>query len=165
MDEPTNDLDVETLELLEELLGDYTGTLLLVSHDRAFLDNVVTSTLVLEGEGKVGEYVGGYSDWLRQRPAAPASATPAAKAPPATAPAPAPAPAKRKLSFKDQRELEQLPARIERLENEIGERTAAMNEPSFFQQDSAAIVQANETLAALQAELDAAYARWSELEG
>jgi ATP-binding cassette subfamily F protein uup len=166
MDEPTNDLDVETLELLEELLGDYTGTLLLVSHDRAFLDNVVTSTLVLEGEGTVGEYVGGYSDWLRQRPAAPAAVpAPAAKSTPATAPAPAPAPAKRKLSFKDQRELEQLPARIERLENEIGERTAAMNEPSFFQQDSATIVQANETLAALQAQLDAAYARWSELEG
>jgi ATP-binding cassette subfamily F protein uup len=112
--------------------------------------------------------VGGYSDWLRQRPAAPAAVpAPAAKSTSATAPAPAPAPApaKRKLSFKDQRELEQLPARIERLENEIGERTAAMNEPSFFQQDSAAIVQANETLAALQAELDAAYARWSELEG
>ncbi|HEV2620485.1 MAG TPA: ATP-binding cassette domain-containing protein [Frateuria sp.] len=169
MDEPTNDLDVETLELLEELLADYTGTLLLVSHDRAFLDNVVTSTLVLEGEGRVGEYVGGYSDWLRQRPAAPATA-PAKNAPapamnPASAPAPAPALARRKLSFKDQRELELLPARIEQLENEVAQRSSAMNEPAFFQQDSAAIVQANEALARLQAELDAAYARWSELEG
>jgi ATP-binding cassette subfamily F protein uup len=167
MDEPTNDLDVETLELLEELLGDYQGTLLLVSHDRAFLDNVVSGTLVLEGDGRVGEYVGGYSDWLRQRPAVPAPAPARHTAPPATvpAPAPAPAPAKRKLSFKDQRELEQLPARIEQLETEIGERTAAMNGPSFFQQDGAAIVRANEALAKLQAELDAAYARWSELEG
>ncbi|SEJ45363.1 ATP-binding cassette domain-containing protein [Frateuria terrea] len=169
MDEPTNDLDVETLELLEELLTDYTGTLLLVSHDRAFLDNVVTSTLVLEGDGQIGEYVGGYSDWLRQRPATPVPA--AAKSPsapvaaPAPAPAPAAAPAKRKLSFKDQRELEQLPLRIEQLETQIGERSAAMNEPSFFQQDGAAIVQANEALARLQSELDSAYSRWSELEG
>ena len=169
MDEPTNDLDVETLELLEELLGDYQGTLLLVSHDRAFLDNVVSSTLVLEGEGRVGEYVGGYSDWLRQRPAAPAPvaarSAPAPSDRPAAAPAPSPAAMKRKLSFKDQRELEQLPVRIEQLEAEIGERTAAMNAPSFFQQESAAIVQANEALARLQTELDGAYARWSELEG
>ncbi|MGN2247495.1 ATP-binding cassette domain-containing protein [Frateuria sp. GZRR35] len=164
MDEPTNDLDVETLELLEELLTEYQGTLLLVSHDRAFLDNVVSSTLVLEGEGKVGEYVGGYSDWLRQRPAAPAPALAKSAAVPA-APAPAPAAARRKLNFKEQRELEQLPARIEQLETEIAARTAAMNEPAFFQQDSTAIVQANETIAKLQAELDTAYARWSELEG
>jgi ATP-binding cassette subfamily F protein uup len=164
MDEPTNDLDVETLELLEELLTDYQGTLLLVSHDRAFLDNVVSSTLVLEGDGKVGEYVGGYSDWLRQRPAAtaPVVATPA-KTP---APAPAPAPeAKRKLSYKDQRELEQLPARIEQLEADIAARGDAMNDPAFFQQDSAAIVRANEALAKLQLELENAYARWTELDG
>ena len=166
MDEPTNDLDIETLELLEELLTDYQGTLLLVSHDRAFLDNVVSSTLVLEGEGQVGEYVGGYSDWLRQRPAA-AAAVAAATAKPGlvretAAPVPAP---KRKLSFKDQRELEQLPARIEQLETEITQRTAAMNDPTFFQQGSAAIVEANEAIAALQAELDSAYARWSELDG
>ncbi|MEW5834570.1 MAG: ATP-binding cassette domain-containing protein [Pseudomonadota bacterium] len=168
MDEPTNDLDVETLELLEELLTDYPGTLLLVSHDRAFLDNVVTSTLVLEGNGRVGEYVGGYSDWLRQRPAstspAPLAAAPAAGPAPAPAPAP-PAAAKRKLSFKDQRELEQLPARIEALENDIAERTAAMSDPAFFRQESAAVTAANEALAKTQAELDAAYARWSELDG
>ncbi|MES2403101.1 MAG: ATP-binding cassette domain-containing protein [Pseudomonadota bacterium] len=163
MDEPTNDLDVETLELLEELLLDYKGTLLLVSHDRAFLDNVVSSTLVLEGEGRVGEYVGGYTDWLRQRPiiqrAEPSAHEPASKveSPPATA--------KRKLSFKDQRLLEQLPRRIEQLEDEIATRTAAMNDPAFFQQDSDAIVQANHALAALQADLDTAYAHWAELDG
>src|SRR5690348_5877213 len=98
MDEPTNDLDVETLELLEELLLDYQGTLLLVSHDRAFLDNVVSSTLVLEGDGRIGEYVGGYTDWLRQRPAAPVPvAAPTTKGPPAPPPA---AETKRKLSYK-----------------------------------------------------------------
>ncbi|HEY0661869.1 MAG TPA: ATP-binding cassette domain-containing protein [Lysobacter sp.] len=164
MDEPTNDLDVETLELLEELLGEYPGTLLLVSHDRDFLDNVVTSTLVMEGEGRVGEYVGGYSDWLRQRPAASVIATPAAKpapAPAAAAPAPAP---KRKLSYKDARELEQLPARIEMLETKLAEMTAQMNEPAFYQRDIAAINAHNATMAAVQVELDAAYARWAELD-
>ncbi|WP_426662327.1 ATP-binding cassette domain-containing protein [Rhodanobacter aciditrophus] len=166
MDEPTNDLDVETLELLEELLTDYQGTLLLVSHDRAFLDNVVSSTLVLEGDGQVGEYVGGYSDWLRQRPAA-VAATPAPAARVA-APAPPPAPApetRRKLSYKDQRELEQLPTRIEQLEADIAASGEAMNDPTFFQQDSAAIVKANEALAKLQVELENAYARWAELDG
>ncbi len=171
MDEPTNDLDVETLELLEELLTDYQGTLVLVSHDRAFLDNVVSSTLVLEGNGQIGEYVGGYSDWLRQRPrAAAAVAAAAAKPgltrtdPPAAAPTPAAAP-KRKLGFKDQRELELLPGRIEELETEIAKRGAAMTDPAFFKQDSATITAANEAVAKLQAELEAAYARWSELDG
>jgi ATP-binding cassette subfamily F protein uup len=164
MDEPTNDLDVETLELLEELLTDYQGTLLLVSHDRAFLDNVVSSTLVLEGDGQIGEYVGGYTDWLRQRPTARSTPATGKSATPAPPPA-APVAAKRKRSFKEQHELEQLPKRIEQLETDIATRTAAMNEPAFFQQDSAAIVKANEALVALQAELDAAYARWSELDG
>ena len=163
MDEPTNDLDVETLELLEELLTEYQGTLLLVSHDRAFLDNVVSSTLVLEGEGQVGEYIGGYTDWLRQRPEARrAQAEKAA----ATAPTPAaePAKAKRKLSYKDARELEQLPLRIEQLEKDIAAKIAAMNDPGFYQQDNAAILRANEALSAVQADLDAAFARWSELD-
>ena len=175
MDEPTNDLDVETLALLEELLLDYKGTLLLVSHDRDFLDNVVTSTLVLEGQGRLGEYVGGYSDWLRQSQASPprpaaVETAPAASAlpgPAAAAAAPvqtAPAPARRKLSYKESRELEQLPARIEQLEVEIAARGEAMNDPAYFQQDSATIVAANEALARLQAELDAAYARWAELD-
>ncbi|WP_413624358.1 ATP-binding cassette domain-containing protein [Luteibacter sp. Lutesp34] len=165
MDEPTNDLDVETLELLEELLNEYTGTLLLVSHDRDFIDNVVTSTLVLEGDGLVGEYIGGYSDWLRQRPATPAAKPAAAKAAPVAEPAPAPAAPKRKLSFKEQRELDLLPAKLEQLEAEIARRTEAMNDPKYFQQDAAAITRANEELAKLQAELEKAFARWEELEG
>ncbi len=165
MDEPTNDLDVETLELLEELLADYPGTLLLVSHDRDFLDNVVTSTLVMEGDGRVGEYIGGYSDWVRQRPVAATAPAVAAKAAPTPSPSPAPiAPSKRKLSYKDARELESLPARIEALETRIAELTAQMNEPGFYQRDGAAIVAHSDGLAAAQAELDAAYARWSELE-
>jgi ATP-binding cassette subfamily F protein uup len=181
MDEPTNDLDVETLELLEELLADYPGTLLLVSHDRDFLDNVVTSTLAMEGDGGVGEYVGGYTDWLRQRPApAAAPATPAAT-PVASAPAPAPAsdpgaaprraaasaapaPGKRKLGFRETRELEQLPARIEALEAQVAAATEAMHDPSFYQRDGAAITAHGTALARVQAELDAAYARWEELE-
>jgi ATP-binding cassette subfamily F protein uup len=116
LDEPTNDLDIDSLDLLENMLQDYTGTLLLVSHDRAFLDNVVTQTVAAEGEGRWREYVGGYSDWLRQRPqpkpVAPKAAAPAA---PVTATAAAP---KRKLSYKEQRELESLPAEIEKLELE-----------------------------------------------
>ncbi len=185
MDEPTNDLDVETLELLEELLNEYTGTLLLVSHDRDFIDNVVTSTLVLEGDGVVGEYIGGYSDWLRQRPAvaakpagskaawssstSEASSASAQASTPASAQAPVAAPVavapKKKLSFKEQRELELLPAKLEELESEIARRTAAMNDPKYFQQDAATITRGNEELARLQAELDVAFARWEELEG
>ena len=171
MDEPTNDLDVETLELLEELLGEYTGTLLLVSHDRDFIDNVVTSTMVMEGDGVIGEYVGGYNDWLRQRsqasaaPAAPAVAKPAA-APAAAAPAPAPAPAaaKKKLSYKDARELEQLPALIEQLELDVEGLTAAMNDPAFYTRSSAEVTAHTQQMAKAQEKLDAAYARWEELD-
>lgn len=165
MDEPTNDLDVETLELLEELLTQYQGTLLLVSHDREFLDNVVSSTLVLEGDGKIGEYVGGYTDWLRQRraPLAPSIKSLESKTP--VAAAAAVPEAKRKLSYKDARELEQLPKRIETLEADIAARSEAMNDPDFFRQDNAALTKANEALSKLQAELDTAYARWAELDG
>ncbi|MFN3842670.1 MAG: ATP-binding cassette domain-containing protein [Rehaibacterium terrae] len=168
MDEPTNDLDVETLELLEEWLAEYPGTLLLVSHDRDFLDNVVTSTLVMEGDGRVGEYVGGYSDWLRQRPvpiAEPVRKTDDRLAAKPATPSAAPAPAKRKLSYKDARELEQLPARIETLEARLAELTARMSDPAFYQRDGAAIAAHNAEVARLQAELDAAYARWEALEG
>ncbi|WP_299340585.1 ATP-binding cassette domain-containing protein [uncultured Pseudoxanthomonas sp.] len=166
MDEPTNDLDVETLELLEELLLDYKGTLLLVSHDRDFLDNVVTSTLVLEGEGRLGDYVGGYSDWLRQRRVPGATATTSSPVKPALSKQPEPVAAtKRKLSFKEARELEQLPARIEALETDIAARTAAMNDAAYYQQAPADLQRANDELAARQAELDHAYQRWSELDG
>ncbi|HWS77215.1 MAG TPA: ATP-binding cassette domain-containing protein, partial [Thermomonas sp.] len=167
MDEPTNDLDVETLELLEELLADYPGTLLLVSHDRDFLDNVVTSTIVMEGEGRIGEYVGGYSDWLRQRAVAPAAAPARPQAVPAAQPAaPAtPAAARPKLSFKDQRELDELPGRIMKLEAQLADFTARMAEPGYFQRDAVVVAADNMAMAAGQAELDAAYARWEQLEG
>ncbi len=168
MDEPTNDLDVETLELLEELLSDYTGTLLLVSHDRDFLDNVVTSTMVMEGDGVVGEYVGGYTDWQRHaaRVAAAAAAAPVVAAKPVAAAAAAAAPAepKRKLSYKDARELEQLPLKIETLEKDVEGLTAAMNDPAFYQRSAADMAAHNAKLAKVQAELDAAYARWEELD-
>ena len=162
MDEPTNDLDVETLELLEELLASYPGTLLLVSHDREFLDNVVTSTLALEGDGRVEEYVGGYTDWVRQSAVTVAKPSRAAKAEPAKA---APAPAKRKLNFKEGRELAELPLRIETLETRIAALGAIMQQPAFFQQDGAAIVAHNDELARVQRDLDAAYLRWQSLEG
>jgi ATP-binding cassette subfamily F protein uup len=164
MDEPTNDLDVETLELLEELLGEYPGTLLLVSHDRDFLDNVVTSTLVLQdgAPGRVGEYVGGYSDWLRQRPPA-GSNMPAKPVSPARQEAVAQAP-KRKRSYNETRELEALPARIEALENWLAELASQLNEPAFYQADSEAITAHHAAMAQAQAELDAAYARWEALE-
>ncbi len=165
MDEPTNDLDVETLELLEELLGEYTGTLLLVSHDRDFIDNVVTSTLVMEGDGVIGEYVGGYSDWQRYAAsvAAPAAAT--AARPAAAAPAATPAAPKRKLAYKEARELEQLPKTIEKLESDVEGLTSAMNDPAFYTRSSAEVTAHTQQLAKVQAELDAAYARWEELEG
>ena len=164
MDEPTNDLDVETLELLEELLSEYAGTLILVSHDREFLDNVVTSTLVMEGDGRVGEYVGGYSDWLRQRPApAIAAVSPAAPAAAERAPPPQ-APARRRLSYKDQRELDLLPARIETLEAQLAELTGAMSDPAFFRQPHEAKAAHQAGIDAAQRELDACYARWEALE-
>ncbi|HEX5123361.1 MAG TPA: ATP-binding cassette domain-containing protein [Rhodanobacteraceae bacterium] len=162
MDEPTNDLDIETLELLEELLAAYPGTLLLVSHDREFIDDVVTSTLVLEGEGRVGEYVGGYSDWVRQ--AKPAVTKKVDAAPKERRAEPSPLPAKRKLSWKEARELEALPARIETLETDLASMNARLEDPAFYRQDSAAIVAANAEMAAKQAELDEAYARWQALE-
>jgi ATP-binding cassette subfamily F protein uup len=164
MDEPTNDLDIETLELLEELLASYPGTLLLVSHDREFIDDVVTSTLVLEGGGRVGEYVGGYSDWVRQaRPAAPNKSAAPPK-PLRVEPKPSSVPAKRKLSWKEARELEALPARIEQLETDLAAMSARLEDPGFYRQDSAAIVAAHAQMAARQADLDEAYARWQALE-
>jgi ATP-binding cassette subfamily F protein uup len=170
MDEPTNDLDVETLELLEERLGEYGGTLILVSHDREFLDNVVTSCLVFEGEGQVNEYVGGYSDWLRQRgsriaSARSATAAPAAAASAATVPAAAPAAPRKKLSYKDQRELEQLPLKIEQLETKLAELGLRMADPGFYQRPAGEVAATGAELATLQAELDGTYARWAVLDG
>jgi ATP-binding cassette subfamily F protein uup len=164
LDEPTNDLDLETLELLEELLSEFTGTLLLVSHDRAFLDNVVTSCLVFEGNGRVQEYVGGYSDWLRQRSAPEPVIT--AKAKPESKPvaSPPPAPTASKMSYKEKRELEQLPARIEQLEKRQRELQSVIADPMFYKQEAAITARQLEELRVLEAELGAAYARWEALE-
>jgi ATP-binding cassette subfamily F protein uup len=167
MDEPTNDLDAETLELLEEMVANYAGTLLLVSHDRAFLDNVVTSTLVFEGEGRVNEYVGGYSDWLHQRKAAPPvkarvpAVAPAGGAEPAAIPSPSKA---RRLSYKDQRELEAMPEKIQRLETEQLQLQTAISDPDLFKDDPARGTAALQRLQSLTAELENAYSRWDALE-
>jgi ABC transport system ATP-binding/permease protein len=163
MDEPTNDLDIETLELLEELLVEYPGTLLLVSHDREFLNNVVTSTLALEGEGRVKEYAGGYDDWLRQRPTEPAAdkAEPAKqRAKPATPPKQRP----RRLTYAEQRELEALPERIEGLEAGLSELHGAMAAETFYRRPAGEIVKAKARLQELQQDLAVAYSRWETLE-
>jgi ATP-binding cassette subfamily F protein uup len=168
LDEPTNDLDIETLELLEELLIDYAGTILLVSHDRAFLDNVVTSTLVFEGDGRVTEHVGGYSDWLAwrkeqtARDQKSASAAKVRKTGKSTAPKRNDRP--RKLTFNEARELEVLPERIEGLETEQSALIARMSDPDFYTSASAEQRRAHERLTELTAELESAYERWTELE-
>ena len=183
LDEPTNDLDVETLELLEELLLNFDGTLLLVSHDRAFMDNVVTSVLAFEGRGQVREYVGGYSDWVRQGgklPPAPWEGAARQRVEPTAdyaAPAPASsktdtadtaaAPAKAKpvkLSYKLQRELDGLPAEIERLESEVAELEAEAGKPDFYQQPSGVVTERLALLQETQERLDAVMERWMELE-
>ena len=163
LDEPTNDLDVDTLELLEDLLADYDGTLLLVSHDRAFLDNVVTSTLVFEGNGQVGDYVGGYADWLRQRRPPPPTPTPAAKAkePPSQALRQEP---RVKLSYKEKRELEALPAQIDALEEEQAAVQQQLADPELYRRDKAAITEITARLAQVQAALHQAYERWAQLD-
>jgi ATP-binding cassette subfamily F protein uup len=173
MDEPTNDLDLETLELLEELLLEFDGTLLLVSHDRAFLDNVVTSTLVFEGNGRVNAYVGGYQDWLRQRPVereqAKATAgrgggeksAEAAK----SSPKPADAAKPKKLSYKDQRELDELPLRIERFESELAEVQGALGDPDLYREAPERVAELSARMQVLEQSLAAAYERWGELEG
>jgi ATP-binding cassette subfamily F protein uup len=151
--------------LLEELLMGFDGTLLLVSHDREFLDNVVTSTLVFEGDGRVGEYVGGYSDWLRQR-RQPKKAAQGKQAPVVPAKkAQKPAGKAKKLSYKDQRELDALPVQIEALEAEQGELEAAISLPAFYQQTADAVKTTLTRLEAVNAELEACYERWGELEG
>jgi len=173
LDEPTNDLDAETLDLLEELLVEFPGTVLLVSHDRAFLNNVVASTIVFEPDSagpnpayRIAEYTGGYDDWLRQRPrqtAAPGDSGRAASSTKISTPA-APAAAKpRKLSFKEERELGELPARIERLESEQTDLAAQMAEPGFYLGDGSAVVRVTARLAAIESELETAFARWEVL--
>jgi ATP-binding cassette subfamily F protein uup len=165
LDEPTNDLDLETLELLEEQLVEWPGTLLLVSHDRTFLDNVVTSTFVFEGDGRVQEFVGGYEDWLRQRKSDARSLKGEARNGQSRSPKPESARASaRKLSYKDQRELEALPALIETLEGEqraLGQKIAG---PSFYKEAADVIRASLARVDELQRELVAAYARWDALD-
>jgi ATP-binding cassette subfamily F protein uup len=166
MDEPTNDLDAETLELLEEMVANYQGTLLLVSHDRAFLDNVVTSTLVFEGAGQINEYVGGYSDWLRQRRVAPAAMEAgAAKTSLSPAPSATAAVKSRRLSYKEQRELAALPEKIQVLEAEQAELHALISEPALFQDNPERSRLTLQRLQVLEAQIEAAYARWAALDG
>lgn len=170
LDEPTNDLDAETLELLEELLIEYQGTLLLISHDRSFLNSVVTRSIVFE-DGTIGEYAGGYDDWLMQRPVLEKPAAPKTEksteksadkaAAPKTEAKPA---AKKKLSFKEQRELEQLPARIEALETAMVALQAAMGTAEFYQQNASAITAKQQELQTLETQLEQAFTQWEMLE-
>jgi len=162
MDEPTNDLDIETLELLEELLLEYPGTLLLVSHDRVFLNNVVTSTMVLEGDGIIKEYTGGYDDWLSQR--GPAPSTPAKTKPPKEIVRPKKPVIARKLTNKEQRDLETLPAMIEKIEAEQKEIYALLADFNFYQKPPAEIEKVKARSEHLSKELEKAYARWEYLE-
>jgi ATP-binding cassette subfamily F protein uup len=163
LDEPTNDLDAETLELLEDRLLEYNGTILLVSHDRTFLNNVVSSTIVFEGDGQLQEYVGGYDDWLRQRTI---RAKPSGEAPREEKPGKEKSPQRKiKLSFKETQELRELPPKIEEMEEEKKRLISTLNSPAFYAgNDSAKIRTANDSLARLDTELDCAYKRWNELE-
>ncbi len=160
LDEPTNDLDIETLELLEEMLIEYPGTVLVVSHDRAFLNNVVTSTFVLEGQGRVKEYAGGYDDWLVQRKniedvRQEKSANKKASRPKKTKPV--------KLTFNQKNELEKLLHAIEKLEKQITSLHKEMAEPAFYKQDGKIIAEIKTKLDESEAELTSAYSRWEEL--
>ena len=159
LDEPTNDLDIDTLDLLEELLIDYKGTIILVSHDRAFLNNVVTSTLVFEGNGSINQYIGGYDDWLRQRK----TEQPASSQQPAKAQTKASS-ASKKLSYKDQRELDNLPQEIENLETQIAGLSEQISQPDFYRGDRNDIAETETRLSELQQQLSHCYDRWESLE-
>ncbi len=172
LDEPTNDLDIDTLELLQEMVTEYSGTLLLVSHDRAFLDSVVTSLLVLDGDGRVQDFVGGYSDYSRWRSEHKAAAAAALRAPAPKAqasatptPPPSPSPSRRKLSYKVQRELDELPARLEALEVRKQVLTGETIDPGFYARPRTEVTAKLAELSALEAQIETTFARWSELEG
>ena len=152
-------------ELLEELVSEFDGTILLVSHDRAFLDNVATSTLVFEGDGMIGEFVGGYSDWVAQKGTGSTGfrSTRRSEKPPKTPRRP-PANKSRKLGYNDKRELEALPARIEALESEQTQLQQATRDPGFYRQDKETITSALNRLDSIGADLETAYARWEELD-
>jgi ATP-binding cassette subfamily F protein uup len=165
LDEPTNDLDVETLELLEELLSEYAGTLLLVSHDRQFLDNVVTATLVLEGNGRVGNYVGGYSDWENWRKQQQSKEAKVLKQErPLSAKAERAAEKPKKLSYKLQRELDELPVQLESHETLQAELTEKLSDPGLYRDKPAEVTRLQQQLEQVESELQALYDRWEELE-
>ena len=165
LDEPTNDLDIDTLELLEELLEDYTGTVFLVSHDRTFLDNVVTQVIVAEGEGRWREFVGGYSDWERVKAQTPPAAPKATAKPAAAAAAPEASVSKKvKLSYKEQRELEDLPKLIASLEDEQSAITLQLNAPDFYKANPADARRINARFAEIEEQLVAALERWEAIE-
>ena len=167
LDEPTNDLDAETLELLESRLVEFTGTVLTVSHDRAFLDNLCTSTLVFEERGLIREFAGGYSDWKRVAERQAADPAPDAgrkgKSTGPAKPSAATQGKKRKLTYKDQRELELLPGRIEELEAALGEAHEALADPDFYRRDATAAAGVAQRAKELEGEIEVAFARWSEL--
>jgi ATP-binding cassette subfamily F protein uup len=163
LDEPTNDLDIDSLELLEATLQAYTGTLLLVSHDRAFLDNIATQTLVAEGGGVWKEYVGGYSDWLAQRRTSGGEARPATMAKPAGA-ARRQAPTRIRLTFNEKRELEALPAELEALEHEQHALSERMCAPDYHRQDVDAIKADRRRAEEIERLLTVRFERWGELD-
>ncbi len=163
LDEPTNDLDLETLDLLQEVIADYEGTVLIVSHDRDFLDRTVTITLGLDGSGKVDVVAGGYADWEKQRQQRTQSGKPKAAAAPAAPPPPPPPPKKGKLSYKDQRDYDLLPGRIEELLAQIARDEAALSDPALYTKDPAKFAALTKAIEAARAEKDAAEERWLEL--
>ncbi|MEH6570268.1 MAG: ATP-binding cassette domain-containing protein [Halioglobus sp.] len=171
LDEPTNDLDIETLELLEDILLNFDGTVLLVSHDRDFMDHVITSLIVLEGNGVVSEHVGGYSDWEARGGSLPDPQSPVGnseseepQAPQTSVEAAAPAEKRRKLSYKDQRELELLPEQIEALEQQQSALEAKISDPNFYQSGQAQVDSVLQELTKVQGQLETTFARWEELD-
>lgn len=162
LDEPTNDLDIDTLELLEQKLVEYLGTLLLISHDRTFLNNIVSSTLAFEGDGKIHEYIGGYDDWLRQRKVA-SVPTDISKDPAVKSNAPSKSSSK-KLNYKEKTELENLPLEIDKMETDLKNLQNTLADPDFYKKPNHEIAQANRQLELTQTALDQAYERWEELE-
>ncbi|GAA0201685.1 ATP-binding cassette domain-containing protein [Kangiella japonica] len=164
LDEPTNDLDIETLELLEDMLENYTGTMLLVSHDRDFINNVVTSSIVFEGSGQVNEYVGGYDDWLRQRKDKEHKKSAAQSSQKAKSASEKPRRKAAKLSYKDQRELDQLPAKIAEIEQQIEQVQNTIAEPEFYQQDHERVASVTAELDSYESQLEQFFERWEELE-
>ena len=162
LDEPTNDLDLETLDLLQEVIADYAGTVLIVSHDRDFLDRTVTVTVGLDGSGRIDVVAGGYEDWEAKRQPRGAPRKPApAKA--AAAPPPPPPPSRVKLSYKDQRDYDLLPARIEQIDADIVAKETLLGDPALYTRDPAGFARLGDEIAALRKEKDAAELRWLEL--